>query len=653
MSSAFSGKPLNWTSKSKSIRRRYLRPEQLKLALDDAKRVATGLKSGSSETLALHGAQLKQFARRRSSLSDRETMRLVSLTCGGIAEAIRRCLAIDLYDVQMHAGVAVALGAVAEMQTGEGKTLALTIPICFHALTGKGVHVATPNEYLAKRDHETVAPILDSLGISADVVYESDTVERKRDAYDAEVTYGSGHTFGFDYLRDQLGIEEHENKELAERFYSRLRFASGRRDALQRPLANAIVDEIDHVLLDDAISPLVLSRPNDSRSAPDSEIHLAARDIAIQLKRDHHYLVARDSLITLTDPGYQSVYERREWAIHPELVRPWHEYVLLALRAIFQFQCDIDYVINNEQVHVVDKSTGRIFESRTWSDGLHQAIEAKENLSIRCETVPMASMTRQRFYRLYPFVAGVTGTAHGCERELASNYGLPVVQIPLRTPSNRRKFPVQVRRNEPEKLEAIVDETQALQGQGRAILIGTISISESHAVSAALSARGIAHRVLNGLQDASEADLVSMAGRCGAVTVATNMAGRGTDIQLAKEVAANGGLHVIVTQMQPLARVDRQLIGRCARCGDPGSSRVYLSADDLLPKQHAPWVGRAISRFTQGEDTGYLEAQLRRVQRQEEKRGAARRWRLLLADRDHEALVTRTPNHIRCDRLAG
>ena len=346
----------------------------------------------------------------------------------------------------------------------------------------------------------------------------------------------------------------------------------------------------------------------------------------------------------LTDDGFDQVYVHQDMTVHPHLVRPWHEYVVLALRAKHGFERDVHYVVREREVQIVDSSTGRIFVDRTWSDGLHQAIEARESLRISRETTSLAKITRQRFYRYYHSLGGLTGTATGCEQEFATVYGLPVESVPLRVPSQRILLPDHVSLTHQEKLAAIGDEAEATIQAGRAVLIGTLSISESRDVASELQSKGLAVQLLNGVQDADEAAVVAAAGQPSAVTVATNLAGRGTDIKLHPSVAKLGGLHVIVTQKHSLSRVDRQLIGRCARCGDPGTARVFVSAADALIREHAPWIVRAIRRWDRRGRRGELALGERhgRIQKDQQRLATSLRWRLLQSDQEDEKLLNRS-----------
>jgi preprotein translocase subunit SecA len=632
-----------WLARRK--RRPLVRRDWIAGVVAQSRELATSLRGCDAASLVQHTDRLRKFSREAGRV---DPSQLLCLAGAAVIEAIRQTLRIDLFDVQLHAGVVISCDAVAEMQTGEGKTLSGVLPAYVKALPARGVHVATPNHYLAGRDHEKLAPVFQALGMSTGLLVDNGSPHQSRAAYQADITYGPGHAFGFDYLRDQLTLAGPvaalaRPAPLGSGIAARLCGQGPESRLLQRGLFAAIVDEIDHVLIDDAVSPLLLSGHSDEEAA-DAEIHHAARELARQLiaQTDYH-IDARDGGASLTRHGLDRVYQLDSLSMHPQLVRPWHEYVLLALRASLRLQRDVHYVVRDGQVRIVDPSTGRIFDDRTWSDGLQQAVQALEGLTITGEQSPLARITRQRFYRYYRSLGGMTGTATGCEREFASVYGLPVVVIPLRVASQRRRFSDHLSCSRDDKLRAIADEAMRLHQHGRAVLIGTLSIAESRAVAEQLEDRGLPFQLLNGVQDADEASVIARAGRTGAITVATNLAGRGTDIPLDATVARRGGLHVIVTQKHSLARVDRQLIGRSARCGDPGSARVYVSAEDSLVTEHAPWLGRAITRHVGRGNPGELklDRRLNRVQQDLQRRQSAQRWSLLQNDRENEKLLSK------------
>ncbi|GAA5511069.1 preprotein translocase subunit SecA [Novipirellula caenicola] len=593
------------------------------------------LKDASREDLIALTDQLRWAARSQPI----ET--LFTPAAAVVIESIRQTFGIELFDVQLHAGLVIASDAVAEMQTGEGKTLSGVLPAFLKSLTGRGVHVITPNCYLAQRDQEKLNPVFSRLGVTTGILTEQADSSANRKAYQADVTYGPAHAFGFDYLRDQIAIGDGSFA-----VYDRIRNRLPMSEKIQRPLHAAIIDEIDNVLIDDAVSPLILSSRSD-QPATDAELHRIACVVAKRLECDRHYVVdASQRIVQLTESGFQTVYKDRDLAVHPHLVRPWHEYVTLAIRVKSFFRRDVDYVVCDRKIKIVDASTGRIFDDRTWSGGLHQAAEAAERLPITTETRSLARITRQRYFRYYPSIAGMTGTARGCEREFASVYGLPVQPIPLRIATRRVMLPDCVTRTMKEKWQAIAKETQQLHQLGRPVLIGTSAISESNAVANALENLDLKFELLNGVQDADEASVIGRAGQTGAITVATNLAGRGTDIALDSVSRELGGLHVIVSQRSELARVDRQLIGRGARCGDPGSARIYISAEDDLIRLHAPWIARSLLRSDPNAPhcMPKIKRQLQKAQTNQQRRDAMLRLRLLQQDNQTATLLRRQRN---------
>ncbi len=589
--------------------------------------------------------QLRQHTDRLRRLEDNDQVdqpkRLV-LAAATVIEAVRQELGWQLFDVQIHAGVIVSCGAVAEMQTGEGKTLSVVLPAYLQSLFGRGVHVATPNSYLAQRDFHNLSPVYARLGISTGLLQDNDPDHLKRDAYRADITYGPGHSFGFDYLRDQRTLQRSESQELGRRTIDRLRNVTAENDLLQRGLNVAIIDEIDHVLVDDAVSPLVLTDAV-AGEAFDAEIHRNSRQLIESMTRGIDYDCDAAGAIELTQVGFDRVYADQPMAADPNLVRSWHEYVVLALQARDRLVRDMDYVVRDAEIQIVDISTGRIYADRSWSGGLHQAVAAREGLPIPHQSIPQATITRQRFYRYYKSLSGMTGTATGCEQEFASVYGIAVAAVPLRISSQRVHLPPYIAPTWKEKLSKIAAEVASVHADGRPVLIGTASIAQSHSVADRLDSLGLSYRLLNGLQDEDEALVIAHAGEVGAITIATNLAGRGTDIALAPSVAQRGGLHVIAVEHHSLARVDRQLIGRCARCGDPGSVRSYLAASDTLVKRHAPWIGRAILRWDkQGRDVPFtLDHAIQRAQDYQQSQQTVTRLQMLKADKQTESMHTK------------
>ncbi len=636
----------NRSSAARLKRRELNRRGWINSIIEQSKQLAERLEGSSRADLHQHTNRLRNYVRTEA---DQDDSKVLILAAAGVIEAVRQRLGLTLFDTQLQAGIIVSQDAVAEMQTGEGKTLSVALPAYFRSLVGRGVHVATPNGYLATRDQQQLAPVFDLLGTTTGLLADDAEPEVTRAAYQADVTYGPGHAFGFDYLRDQLTLAKFQSSELGHEICSHLTGVRVEERLLQRGLYASIVDEIDHVLIDDAVSPLLLSGGAGGES-PDADVHRAAIITAEGLEADRDYRMVRSDATELTEVGFARVYEDERMALHPEMARPWHEYVILALRAMHCYKRNVHFVVRDSTVQIVDVSTGRIMKDRSWSDGLHQAVEAREKLQVSCENLPLARITRQRFYRYYESLAGMTGTATGCEREFASVYGIPVAIVPPRIPTRRIVLPNIVTLNRHEKFDAIAAECEAMIGAGRAVLVGTLSIEESNEVARQLTSRGLKFELLNGVQDADEAAIVAGTGRRGSITVATNLAGRGTDITLDSDVSGNGGLHVVVTQQHLLARVDRQLVGRCARCGDPGSTRVFISADDTISHDTAPWIGRAIERWNARGRHSDIEFghRIGRIQSGQQRKASSHRWQMLQSDRQDEKLLAKldeSPEH--------
>ena len=535
-----------------------------------------------------------------------------------VVDAFALARSIDLYDVQVLAGLAMLQGQVAEMATGEGKTFAAAIPAAGFASAGRGMHVVTANDYLAERDAELLAPVYAALGLQALPLPPHDPADvqspAKAAAYSADITYGTGHEFGFDRLRDELAATP------AHSFARRLTTPPAPRQ--QRSQFAAVVDETDHVLLDDALSPLILAEQT-SPLAPDADAFRLAREVALALAPADFTLHPH---VALTPSGREAALDRLEESVAASLQRPWLEYVRQAVQAEHRLLVDRDYLVGppkpperggdgQPEVQLVDASTGRIFEDRTLSDGLHQALETKEQLPIRGGTRVRARITKQRLFGDYTHLCGMTGTAAGCHREFATIYGLALAAIPLHRPSLRVVSPPRLFRTSEQKWVATAGEALQAATSGRCVLVGTASIASSASAAAALQAAGADPVVLDGLNDASEADIVAAAGQPGRITVATNLAGRGTDIALAHDARAAGGLHVIVAEMPVSERVQRQLIGRAARQGDPGSAVLFLAADEPLLADHAPWLAEAIANVpATGRTNGTWSTALARLQ---------------------------------------
>jgi preprotein translocase subunit SecA len=571
---------------------------------------------------------------RESVFSKSRDMSLISTQVLAISkEACSRVLGYDLYDVQMLAADALINDQIAEMQTGEGKTVSAVPAAVFGGILGRGAHVATPNSYLAGRDFEQLQGVYESLGLSVGLLESGgDANDQKAKSYACDITYGPGYEFGFDYLRDQLLLKQRDQMPPGQVMIDNLTGQNSFPICQIRGLGFSIVDEADNVLLDDATSPQVLSEFQ-AGDAPDKEAVLLASRVAKALEDNTHFREPAPQQIELTPEGVDAIHQSEIAIPVNQLIRPWTKYVEAALKADRLFFRDVNYIVQEEEVRIVDESTGRIFEDRTWQSGMHQAIEAKEQVRITPESLPLAQITRQRFYRLYEHLSGMTGTAQNCHAEFKTVYGLGTRLIPLRVPSRRQTYPFRAFARQRQKWDAIIDSVKEIHALRRPVLIGTRTISESVVLAGLLEEAGLGFVLLNGQQDSEEAEVVAAAGAAGEITIATNLAGRGTDIKLGPGVSELGGLHVVVSECQGSYRVDRQLIGRCGRQGDPGSSQTFVSADDWLLVTHAPWLSdslRGVGSGAKGGEAGVdVEPKVRRVQKQLEKEHYGARLQLL------------------------
>lgn len=475
-------------------------------------------------------------------------------------EAAKRVLGERHYDVQLVGGVILNDGKIAEMKTGEGKTLTSTLPVYLNGLTGKGVHVVTVNDYLAARDAEWMGQVYQFLGMSVGkIVHGLDDAER-RAAYGADVTYGTNNEFGFDYLRDNMKFDM--------------------ADFCQRGFNYAIVDEVDSILIDEARTPLIISGPADIST----DQYLNVDRVMPKFQQDDHYVVDEKARqVSLTEDGIALGEELLgvENLYDPTSIEQLH-HLNQALKAYVLFKKDVDYIVKDGQVVIVDEFTGRTMEGRRYSDGLHQALEAKERVNIEKENQTLASITFQNYFRMYDKLAGMTGTADTEAAEFSKIYGLSVVVMPTNQPMVRDDYADVIYKNEAAKYRAIVKEIQEKNSAGQPVLVGTISIDVSEKISGMLKKAKVTHDVLNAKHHEREAEIIASAGQLGRVTIATNMAGRGTDIKLGEGVKEVGGLHILGTSRHESRRIDNQLRGRSGRQGDPGSSRFYLSLEDDL-----------------------------------------------------------------------
>ena len=521
------------------------------------------------------------LALRASLRRDLGNDRLVAESFALVREVARRRLGLRHFDAQVRGGFALLRGTVAEMDTGEGKTLTATLTAATAALAGIPVHVVTVNDYLADRDATEMGAIYRALGLRVGTIRHGLSPRERRQAYACDITYASNKEIAFDYLRDRLALGG-----AAQNLRMKLEPLSGRPrhtdDVVMRGLHFAIVDEADSVLVDEARTPLIISRQTDARD--EQEWAEAALKLAGELVPDLDYRLLRDERrVTLTAQGRERLERIGEtWGgIWQSRIRR-EESARQALTALHLFQAGDHYLVRDGKVQIVDEYTGRITADRSWSEGLHQLVEAKEACEVTSRKVPVARMTYQRFFRRYRRLAGMTGTAREVSREFWAVYRLAVLRIPTSRPLRRRWLPTRVFASADEKWAAVTVRAAELSAQGRPMLIGTRSVGASETLSARLRAAGLEHVVLSAAQDRQEAEIIAQAGQGGRITVATNMAGRGVDIRLGEGVADLGGLHVILTERHDARRIDRQLAGRCGRQGDPGSSEAFLSLEDAL-----------------------------------------------------------------------
>ena len=476
-----------------------------------------------------------------------------------VREASRRVTGMRHFDVQLLGGIVLHRGDIAEMRTGEGKTLVATLPVYLNALTGKGVHVVTVNDYLATRDSEDMGRIYKFLGLSVGLIVHDLTYDQRRRAYNADVTYGTNNEFGFDYLRDNMVISADQ--------------------MVQRPLNYCIVDEVDSILIDEARTPLIISGPGEKST----DLYYTLAGIVKTFTKDDYTMDEKQKTIAPTDSGVAKVEKMLGISNmfdndHLDL----NHLVIQALRARFMMHRDKDYVVKNGEIVIVDEFTGRLMFGRRYSDGLHQSIEAKENVKVQGESKTLATITFQNYFRMYDKLAGMTGTAKTEEDEFNKIYKLDVYVIPTNKPAIRKDLPDVIYKTKNAKYRAVVREVKKRHATGQPILVGTTSINQSEILSQLLDKENIVHNVLNAKYHEKEAEIIKNAGQKGMVTIATNMAGRGTDIKLGPGVAELGGLMIIGTERHESRRIDNQLRGRAGRQGDPGTTQFYLSLEDDL-----------------------------------------------------------------------
>ncbi|VEF46936.1 preprotein translocase subunit SecA [Bacillus freudenreichii] len=480
-----------------------------------------------------------------------------------VREGARRVLGLYPYPVQLMGGIALHEGNIAEMKTGEGKTLTATLPVYLNALTGKGVHVVTVNEYLASRDAQEMGQLYEFLGLTVGLNLNSMSKSEKKEAYEADITYGTNNEFGFDYLRDNMVLYQE--------------------DRVQRPLYYAVIDEVDSILVDEARTPLIIS----GQAQKSAQLYLQANAFVNTLKKDEDYTYDEKTKgVQLTEEGIN----KAERAFHIDNLFDishvtLNHHINQALKAHVSMHKDIDYVVEEGEIVIVDQFTGRLMKGRRFSDGLHQAIEAKEAVEIQNESMTMATITFQNYFRMYEKLSGMTGTAKTEEEEFRNIYNMRVIAIPTNKPIARDDRPDLIYASMNGKFQAVVDDIAERYKNGQPVLVGTVAIETSELISSLLKKRKIPHNVLNAKNHEREAEIIAEAGNKGAVTIATNMAGRGTDIKLGEGVLELGGLAVIGTERHESRRIDNQLRGRSGRQGDPGVTQFYLSMEDELMRR--------------------------------------------------------------------
>jgi preprotein translocase subunit SecA len=538
----------------------------------------------------------KSLALRYRAKSQEPLERIMPEAFALVREAGRRTINMRHFDVQLVGGMALNDRSIVEMQTGEGKTLVATLPLYLNCLSGKGAHLATVNDYLARRDAEWMRPIYEILGLTMGVVEESTSRADRIKAYASDITYGTSKEFGFDFLKDRIllrGIGEGSNDFLGA-MLGRTNNSSNEQP-VQRAAHFALVDEADSILIDEARTPMIIAAIPTDKERVAVACYRWSADVYSQFELDRHYKYEHEEQkVELTSAGRHLI---RKLAKPPEMdavgMFTIYEYIERAIKVELAFTKDRQYVVKEGEIFIVDEFTGRISEGRKWRGGIHQAIEAKEAVKVSVESGQAAQVTVQDFFLRYEKLAGMTGTATNSAGELRKIYKVRVMPIPTNRPSIRVNLPDRVFGKTDDKWRAIVEEVREMHATGRPVLIGTRSIDKSDELSRLLDEAGIKHQVLNARYVEAEAEIIAQAGTMGTVTVSTNMAGRGTDIKVPQDVKEIGGLHVICSEMHDSSRIDRQLMGRCGRQGDPGTNRQYLALDDdILLAAYGPKTAR-------------------------------------------------------------
>jgi preprotein translocase subunit SecA len=556
-----------------------------------------------------------------------------------VREAGRRRMNMRHYDVQIFGGVCLYHGCIAEMQTGEGKTLTATLPLVLHSMLGKGAHLATVNDYLAHRDADWMRPLFDALGLKVGIVLTDHNQDQRRQAYGSDVTYGTAKEFGFDFLRDRLLMRaQGRNVNDFLGAGSNERWSSAGEQPVQRGMHFALVDEADSILIDEARTPLIIgSLGDEAREAVIASFRWASEHVSAFVYQEDYTLEEDSRKVELTSKGRQHVRALpRPDEIRTVALVDLYEYIERAIRVLRDYHLDRQYVVRDGEIVIVDEFTGRLAEGRKWRDGIHQAVEASAGVEVSVPTGQAARITVQDLFLRYKYLAGMTGTAATSAGELRKIYRTPVLQVPTNRPPQRKKLPDIVCKDMMEKFERIVQDVLEVHSIGRPVLIGTRSIDKSNILASMLRQQGMKVQILNANEIEREAEIVALAGEQGQITVATNMAGRGTDVKLRDEVRAIGGMMVICTELHDAARIDRQLIGRCGRQGDPGTYRQYLAMDDeilrngfgLKPSEKYKLMGE------QGRYSDSMASLFRKAQRKVERKHFRDRMALLYHEKE-------------------
>jgi preprotein translocase subunit SecA len=596
----------------------------------------------SDADLKLKGLHLRGRARGGESLDS-----ILPEAFGLVCVCAYRVLQLRPYDVQLAGGIVMHQGAIAELATGEGKTLTASLPVCLNALTGKGVHVTTVNDYLAKRDAEWMTPIYNMLGLSIGVLQMQMTDAERQQAYRSDITYGTASEFGFDFLRDRLKTSG--DKGQATPFWAPWltthQFNNQPLDPkVQRDHNFALVDEADNIFIDEGRTPLIISSPSRIATAEESQVYYWADDIGKKLVLDEHFTFdEKKQKIELTDQGRQIArYSNPPTGPHSHAMDKLHEHIERAIQAHHRFKRDQHYMVEKDKVVIIDEFTGRRMPDRHWREGLHQAVEAKERAPISLAADHAAQITFQSYFRLYKKLGGMTGTCWQNFMEVRRVYKVWVVPVPTNRPILRQQYPDFVCPTEEDKFNRVVQEIVKMRELGRSILIGTRSVEKSEYLSQLLDKIGIEHQVLNARQHDREAQIVALAGQKGRVTIATNMAGRGTDIKPEADVLQAGGLHVIGTERHEALRIDRQMAGRAGRQGDPGSCQFFVSLDDDLLEGLGPSKQERLKNRGLAGGSGDWQAYqpyFQKAQRRLEKRHRRQRVDLMLYEKQRQEVL--------------